>query len=232
MTAAALAESDDFPRFNRALLLEDDRDLRSTVARWLRQWSNEVVAASSVREALDLLSVEPELVIVDVCLPDGRGHTVARAALQRDPKPVVIAVSGAASMVETFDLARAGVHGFLPKPFTQRELAKRIATALERRRPRALSLAAVPEDALSESTRARLEANIGAFMDGRALSESCGQVLWLAVIGVPRSQLAKTLNISENTCKDRIKQILRGSAFTNLGDLARHLALQDPNHPY
>jgi DNA-binding NarL/FixJ family response regulator len=231
MTAAALAESKAVPKFSRALVLEDDRELRSTVSRWLRQCSGEVVTASNVREGLDLLSTQPELVIVDVCLPDGRGHTVARAALQQVPKPLVIAVSGAASMVETFDLARAGVHAFLPKPFTQHELAKRIAIAQQRHRPRALSLATVPEDALSEQTRARLETNISRFMDGRALSESCGEVLWLAAIGVPRSKLAKALNISENTCKDRIKQILRGSGFGSLGDLARHLALQDPNHP-
>lgn len=72
-------------------------------------------------------------------MPFGAGLQVFRVMSAAQPlrmpsRPLVIAISGRASAVEAFELAKAGVHAFLPKPFSKAELAHCVRRALDQRR--------------------------------------------------------------------------------------------------
>jgi two-component system, response regulator RegA len=108
---------------DRVLLVEDEGALRQTLERALAPRFGQVRSAASVREAIEMLaSFEPDLLLLDVELGDGTALDVMRAALARDTVPLVVAMSGAASPTETFDLAQLGVRSFVPKPLDLRRL--------------------------------------------------------------------------------------------------------------
>ncbi|GAB3167213.1 hypothetical protein GCM10027059_27630 [Myceligenerans halotolerans] len=73
------------PHHNRVLVVEDDDDLRTVVATVLEHGGLAVAQARTVREARDALAhgADPDLVVLDLTLPDGSGHELV-ADLRRD----------------------------------------------------------------------------------------------------------------------------------------------------
>jgi len=124
-------EAPSRPPVRRALLVEDDPHLRRTLARSLRAWGVEVVEAGTASEARTALAMRFDLVLCDVRLPDGSGLVVVRQAGELRPAPVVIAMSGAASASEGWDIARAGAQAFLEKPVSPEALERAVSAALE-----------------------------------------------------------------------------------------------------
>lgn len=107
----------------RVLIVEDHELVRRSLASATRTWGGEVIEAGSVRDGLDQLELHPDLVMVDVMLPDGNGRTVVEKAVTMRPAPAVIAMSGHASAEEAFELARLGARRYLPKPISLEDLA-------------------------------------------------------------------------------------------------------------
>src|SRR5262249_22093380 len=71
----------------------------------------------SVREArIALLDGPPDLLVLDVALPDGRAADVLDTLKDLSPAPCVVAISGAAGAEESFELASRGVRAYLQKP--------------------------------------------------------------------------------------------------------------------
>jgi len=120
-------------RRNRILVVEDDSALNDAICRVARQHAQNVVGVFSVSEALRVMEEwEPDMLVLDIRLPDGSGVAVAQEASRRSPAPAVIAASGAATAAEAFDLGQAGVRTFLSKPFTLKALEEAICRAEER----------------------------------------------------------------------------------------------------
>jgi DNA-binding NtrC family response regulator len=116
----------------RVLVVEDDALLSDAIARDTARAGHDVQTAPTVNAAIFALEARPDLVIVDVKLPDGSGIDVARAALERRPAPTVVAISGRASPPEAFTLAQLGVRGYLAKPFELGEFRELIAHVIGR----------------------------------------------------------------------------------------------------
>ncbi len=117
---------------DRVLVVEDNRSLRRTLAQALGARFADVRACGSVAEAAaQVADWHPDLIVIDFKLPDGDARAVLDLAALREPAPVVVAVSGEAGPVDTFELAQRGVRAFLPKPLTLAELEEAIAVALE-----------------------------------------------------------------------------------------------------
>ena len=90
----------------RVLVVEDDEQVRALIAYLLRQAGHVVTESSCAEEALDLLAVRaPDVVILDVHLPDREGHEVLRS-IRSDTAtrlvPVVM-MTGEASRDEKLD---------------------------------------------------------------------------------------------------------------------------------
>jgi len=121
------------PQPVRVLIVEDHKPLRQALARAARGWGAEVLEAGSVREAAARLAQHPDLVIVDVALPDGNARPIVEQAVRLRPAPAVIAMSGQASAEEAFELARIGARRYLPKPISLEDLNRAVEAALRDR---------------------------------------------------------------------------------------------------
>ena len=121
------------PAVERAILLvEDDLALCNIVASALSNAGYRVFAVHTVTDARRTLHAEtPQLVILDLALPDGDGRTLLPDISVADPVPIVMVVSGNAEdhvVVESFDL---GVDDFLAKPFGMDVLLARVNRRFE-----------------------------------------------------------------------------------------------------
>jgi len=114
----------------RVLIVEDHKPLRQVLARAASGWGAEVHEAGSVREGFEKLALHPDLVLVDVALPDGNARSIVQQAVKMRPAPAVIAMSGQASAEEAFELARIGARRYLPKPISLEDLTGAVEAAL------------------------------------------------------------------------------------------------------
>ena len=119
-----------FPQPERVLIVEDHKPLRQAIARAGRGWGAEVLEAGTVREGHELLLRMPDVVIVDVALPDGQALPIVEEAVRMRPAAAVVAMSGQASAEEAFQLARSGARRYLRKPISLEELTRSVEEAL------------------------------------------------------------------------------------------------------
>jgi two-component system, response regulator RegA len=119
-----------FPQPERVLIVEDHKPLRQAIARAGRGWGAEVLEAGTVREGQELLARMPDVVIVDVALPDGQALPIVEEAVRMRPAAAVVAMSGQASAEEAFQLARSGARRYLRKPISLEELTRSVEEAL------------------------------------------------------------------------------------------------------
>ncbi|MEC9407090.1 MAG: response regulator transcription factor [Pseudomonadota bacterium] len=118
----------------RILLIEDDADLAANTADFLDAKGHQVNCADRVRAVAGLMAdTQPELVILDLTLPDGDGLSIAES-IRRGPQanvPILMltARDTEADKLKGFD---AGADDYLVKPFSLPELAARV-TAIARR---------------------------------------------------------------------------------------------------
>lgn len=115
----------------RALVVEDNTALLRTLERTLMGNGYAVRTCTTVAEARDVLSEwHPQMLLLDVELPDGDAFDVLREASGLPVAPVVIAMSGVAGPSESFRLAQLGVRSYLTKPLKLEALEQAIEEAL------------------------------------------------------------------------------------------------------
>jgi DNA-binding response OmpR family regulator len=114
------------------LVVEDERKIRDLVRSYLEREGFQVVTTPSGAEALTLAeSARPELVILDLRLPDVPGEEVARELRSRSQVPILMltARSGGEDRIRGFEL---GADDYVTKPFSPRELVLRVQAILRR----------------------------------------------------------------------------------------------------
>ncbi len=120
------------------LVVEDEADLAELVAFNLRQAGYTVVTAGTGEAALSEVGrKKPDLVVLDLMLPDISGTEVCRrlrasAATQRVPVVMLTARTEEVDRVLGFEV---GADDYVPKPFSPRELVLRIGAVLRRTSP-------------------------------------------------------------------------------------------------
>jgi len=123
------------------LVVDDDSALLRTIRINLRARDYEVVLAVSGRQALAAMSADrPDLVILDLGLPDMDGMDVLRRLRASSAIPVIVlsARHDADDKVEALD---EGADDYVTKPFSMDELMARIRRALRRTSPEAAVVA-------------------------------------------------------------------------------------------
>ncbi|GAA6524210.1 response regulator transcription factor [Intrasporangium sp. DVR] len=139
---------------SRVLIVEDDDRLRRTLAINLQARKHEVRTAADGRTALELAaSFGPDLVIMDLGLPDMDGVDVVSTLRRRSAVPVIVlsARDGEAGKVAALD---AGADDYVTKPFGMEELLARMRAAVRRAAP-AEDTATVDTPTLSIDLRAK-----------------------------------------------------------------------------
>ena len=123
----------------RALLVDDDPELRALLAEYLRGYGLQVTAVAdgaALRRTLGAGSFD--VLLLDLMLPDANGLDLCRWVRQTSTLPVIMltAQGDPASRIVGLEL---GADDYLPKPFEPRELVARINAVLRRTGTAALS---------------------------------------------------------------------------------------------
>ncbi|MEI2384340.1 response regulator transcription factor [Breoghania sp. JC706] len=117
----------------RILVVDDDREIRSLLGRYLVDQGFRVTMASSRRECESSIGDSvPDLVVLDVMLPDGSGLDICRALRSRRPSVPVILLTALKEDVDRIIGLEIGADDYLGKPFNPRELTARIKAVLRR----------------------------------------------------------------------------------------------------
>ncbi len=119
----------------RILIVDDQRNMRTTTALVLRQEGYEVAEAESGDAALSRLLTEPfDVVLTDLKMAPLDGLAVLRGALEISPSTQVIVMTGYGTVESAVEAMQQGAHDYLAKPFKESELLVRVQRALEKRR--------------------------------------------------------------------------------------------------
>jgi DNA-binding response OmpR family regulator len=114
------------------LLAEDDIDLSDVTAFALRRQGFSVHVAYSGSQALESFNVErPDVVLLDICLPDPDGIEVLTRIRERFETPVIMITgrSDEEALVQAFS---AGADDYMTKPYSFRELTMRLQAVARR----------------------------------------------------------------------------------------------------
>ena len=116
----------------RVLLVDDDAPLRRALAINMRARGYEVELAASGESALDLVArFHPDVVVLDLGLPDLDGIVVLQGIRGWNPVPVVV-LSARATSNEKVAALDAGADDYVTKPFEMNELLARVRAAVRR----------------------------------------------------------------------------------------------------
>jgi two-component system, OmpR family, KDP operon response regulator KdpE len=120
---------------SKILVIEDEAPLRRALRIFLEAHDYAVVLAASGREGLDLAAHEhPDVVILDLGLPDMDGVAVAAALRGWSTVPIVVLSARDAEPVKVAALD-AGADDYVTKPFAMNEFLARLRAALRRAAP-------------------------------------------------------------------------------------------------
>jgi len=116
------------------VVVDEDDDVRESVAWRLDQAGCAVFSAADGTEAIELIdSTSPDVVVIDLVLPGRSGLDVLRAARALDSNPIIIVVSGRSDETDRIVAFEMGADDFVVKPFSPRELVARV-NSFQRRR--------------------------------------------------------------------------------------------------
>jgi len=120
------------------LVIDDDENLRDTIAVLLERESFRAILAPDGKTGLDLATVgKPNLIIVDLRLPDISGVEVCKTLRQSGTKTPIIVVSAVGDEIDKVLLLEMGADDYIVKPFGARELLARVRAVLRRGAPEA-----------------------------------------------------------------------------------------------
>ncbi|HZC33288.1 MAG TPA: response regulator transcription factor, partial [Candidatus Bathyarchaeia archaeon] len=114
------------------LLVEDDEAMRGTVAANLAAHGYRIVEAADVAEAIRRWDVErPDVILLDLGLPDGEGTTIIRRVRREATTPILV-LSARGAEPDKVAALDAGADDYVTKPFGPGELVARLQAALRR----------------------------------------------------------------------------------------------------
>lgn len=119
----------------KILVVDDQRNMRTTLAMMLRGAGYEVNEAADGAEALDLGSKEAyDVVLTDLRMGPVDGLKVVRAVKEAQPMTEVIVMTAYGTIESAVEAIRVGASDYLQKPFSEDELLVKVNKAIEKRR--------------------------------------------------------------------------------------------------
>jgi CheY-like chemotaxis protein len=120
----------------RALVVDDEPEMRKLIATSLRGAGASVVSVASAKEAFDQLSSQSfDVLVSDIAMPDEDGHSLVRRVRARDDDksriPAVALTAYGGPLQRQLALS-AGFDDYLKKPFAPQDLVRAVATVVRR----------------------------------------------------------------------------------------------------
>lgn len=113
----------------RLMIVDDSMIIRNRIQRAVKDHQLEVVGiAKNGVEAVELMKeCQPQLVTMDLTMPEMDGTQCIEEILKLDPGLMILVVSALNDKATAIEAMKKGAHGFLCKPFTEDELTGAIA---------------------------------------------------------------------------------------------------------
>ncbi len=122
---------------NKVLVVDDNRPFRQVMVRFLQMEGYEVVVATGGPDGLDKCRrCRPDVVLMDVHMPQMDGFAAVRELRRFSRVPVLMLSSGDAAAEQSLGL-NAGADAYLTKPFSGADLLSQVHTLLQSRLNRA-----------------------------------------------------------------------------------------------
>ncbi len=115
-------------------LVEDNENLREALASYLKLDDHELYEFDRIRGVMDAIKVKrPDLIVLDVMLPDGSGFQLARIIKREEDIPILFltAKSSESDRIAGFEV---GGDDYVVKPFSPKEVSLRVKAILKRSR--------------------------------------------------------------------------------------------------
>jgi two-component system response regulator RegA len=192
---ATTPASNIFGQRRKILVVDDDPALAEALAASLASEQTQVAVCATTTEAVrEIDQRKPDVVVLDVSLPDGDAFDVLEAVRLQTPTPAVVAISGVATPLDSFRLGRLGAASFLTKPFTSFQLAEAIEQAITGR----VNLRILVRDAVGRRSVRELEQELRTRMVEEAMARASGsRTRAAALLGVSRQLLQFMLRRSK-----------------------------------
>ncbi len=117
---------------SRILIIDDDDKLNRLLTNYLGGMGYEVLASTRPSDGLNRLTREqPDLIILDIMLPEMDGLQVCRTIRREHSTPIIMLTARGETMDRIVGL-ELGADDYIPKPFEPRELVARIQSVLRR----------------------------------------------------------------------------------------------------
>ena len=202
----------------RRVVLVDDHDLfLAGVRAELGDAVDVVGQAGSVAEAVPLIKeLDPEVVLLDVHLPDGSGDAIVLAVAPERPAVKFLALSVSDAAEDVIAVIRAGARGYVTKSISGEELAAAIARVRDGDAVFSPRLAGFVLDAFHGEIPA---AEIDPELDQLTPRER--EVLRLIARGYLYKEIAQRLDISPKTVEAHVSAVLRKLQLSSRHELSR-----------
>jgi two-component system nitrate/nitrite response regulator NarL len=187
----------------RVLIIDDHKLFGEAVRPTLEELGMEVVEIeTSASRGLDAVRRErPELVFVDIGLPDESGLVVGRRILEELPDTKVVALTAMNSPQVVREAIKLGFHGYVTKDAQIEQFRSSIRTVLD-------GQVVVPRRAARPVAGGRSPEEEHAFLLATQLTVREREVLALLAEGLDGVDIARKLSVTKNTVRTHIQNIL------------------------
>ena len=204
----------------RRVILVDDHELfRAGVRGELGDAVEIVGEAGSVAEAVPMIrELDPDVVLLDVHLPDGGGEAVIAGVSQERPGVKFLALSVSDAAEDVIGVIRAGARGYVTKTISGDELASAVTRVADGDAVFSPRLAGFVLDAFREGDRVGDDAELN------ELTPREREVLQLIARGYRYKEIAARLHLSVKTVEAHVSSVLRKLQLSSRHELTRWAA--------
>jgi len=199
------------------VLIVDDHDLfRSGVRAELAEDIDIVGEASEVAAAIELINErQPDVVLLDVHMPDGGGRAVIESIAPNHPEVAFLALSASDAAEDVVAIVRAGARGYVTKTISSTELSQAVRRVAAGDAVFSPMLAGFVLDAFSSMAITDLDPELD------QLTPREREVLQHIARGYTYREIGEQLFISVKTVETHVSSVLRKLQLTNRRELSR-----------
>ena len=200
----------------RVVLVDDHALFRAGVRGELGDAVEIVGEAGSVAEAVPMIrELDPDVVLLDVHLPDGGGEAVIAGVSQERPGVKFLALSVSDAAEDVIGVIRAGARGYVTKTISGDELTSAVTRVADGDAVFSPRLAGFVLDAFREGDRVGDDAELN------ELTPREREVLQLIARGYRYKEIAARLHLSIKTVEAHVSSVLRKLQLSSRHELTR-----------
>ncbi len=168
----------------------------------------------------------PDLVILDICLPDESGIAIARRLKNEYPQIKIIMLSSEVSAETVSELLEIDVEGYLSKMAQMTDIEKAIRTVISENHYYGQSVAKIMYDVYLEKTGITPKKRLFASSKKNLFTPREIEVIQHLCDGYSAKEVGDKLNVSHRTIETHRNNILRKLGFNNTAELIKYAVKQ------